>query len=336
MPSPKISIIVPICNTELYLRECLDSIISQTLLDIEIICVNDGSTDSSPEILKEYRKKDRRIKIINKPNSGYGHSMNIGITRARGEYIGIVESDDSIVPHMFETLLKNAESNNVDVVKSSFYYYTQNGDRKYIPANIFHESECYRKINPQDEQFIFLVIPSIWSAIYRKEFLVKNNIFFLETSGASYQDTSFNFKVWSAAESAYLISESLVNYRQDNMSSSIKSKEKVFCICDEFTEIERFLESNIKIKEKLETVKDYLKYRAYMWNYGRLTWKRRHSFLPVMSREFKKTLQHGRINESTFLSIEDWRNYCLVAKSPLLFLLKDILKTATRKLFLCF
>jgi glycosyltransferase involved in cell wall biosynthesis len=101
---PKVSIIVPIYNVEKYLRECLDSIVKQTLKDIEIVCVNDGSTDSSLDIIKEYAEKDERVKYIDKPNSGYGISMNQGLDKAQGEYIGIVESDDFIKPEMFEEL----------------------------------------------------------------------------------------------------------------------------------------------------------------------------------------------------------------------------------------
>jgi glycosyltransferase involved in cell wall biosynthesis len=102
---PRISIIIPIYNVNKYLRECLDSIINQTLKTIEIICVNDGSTDNSLEIIKEYIY-DNRIIIINKNNSGYGDSMNQGLNIASGEYIGIVESDDYVDIYMFENLYK--------------------------------------------------------------------------------------------------------------------------------------------------------------------------------------------------------------------------------------
>ena len=123
MEIPKVSIVVPIYNVEKYLRQCLDSIIHQTLKDIEIICVDDGSTDSSPEIIREYMAKDPRVKVITKPNSGYGNSMNRGFDMAEGEYIGIVESDDYADPEMFETLYRIAKENKLDVVKSGFYYY---------------------------------------------------------------------------------------------------------------------------------------------------------------------------------------------------------------------
>ena len=100
----KISVIVPVYNAEKYLRQCLDSIVSQTLRDIEIICVNDGSTDASLSILEEYAAKDSRIVVISKPNAGYGHSMNMGLDKATGEYMGIVDADDYILPTMYETL----------------------------------------------------------------------------------------------------------------------------------------------------------------------------------------------------------------------------------------
>ena len=126
---PKVSIVVPIYNVEKYLRECLDSIVNQTLKDIEIICVNDGSTDSCPQILEEFSKKDNRIKVINKANSGYGASMNIGLAAATGEYIGIVESDDFVKTNMFEDLYNLAKENDADVVKSDwFYYWTKNNE----------------------------------------------------------------------------------------------------------------------------------------------------------------------------------------------------------------
>mgnify|MGYP000450017110 FL=1 len=92
--TPKVSLLVPpFCNVERYLRVCLDSAVAQTLNDIEIICINDGSTDSSPDIIREYMEHDPRVKMIDKANSGYGDSMNRGLEMARGEYVGILESD---------------------------------------------------------------------------------------------------------------------------------------------------------------------------------------------------------------------------------------------------
>ena len=109
-----VSVIIPVFDTECYLPTCLDSILNQTLDNIEIICINDGSTDNSLEILKNYQKKDNRIKIINKDNEGQGVARNIGIDNAVGEYIAFVDSDDFIKEDMLEKLYESSKNNNLD------------------------------------------------------------------------------------------------------------------------------------------------------------------------------------------------------------------------------
>ena len=121
--TPKVSLLVPICNVERYLRECLDSAVAQTLKDIEIICINDGSTDSSPDIIREYMERDPRVKMIDKANSGYGDSMNRGLEMARGEYVGILESDDFMFEDSLQKLVAKADAEHADVVKGDFYLY---------------------------------------------------------------------------------------------------------------------------------------------------------------------------------------------------------------------
>jgi glycosyltransferase involved in cell wall biosynthesis len=128
----KISVVVPVYNVEKYLKECIDSIINQTLEDIEIICVNDGSTDSSLEILNDYAKKDSRIIVINKSNSGYGHTMNMGLNAATGEYVGIIESDDFADKNMFEDLYKLAKEYDADIFHILPYFHCLQ------LGNIFH------------------------------------------------------------------------------------------------------------------------------------------------------------------------------------------------------
>lgn len=116
----KISIIVPIYNAEKYLEQCLQSIKNQTLKDIEVICVDDGSTDSSPQIMDRFQNEDQRFKVIHKSNGGNGHSMNTGLAAATGEYIGCVEADDYIENNMFEKLYMYTNNGTVDIVKSNF------------------------------------------------------------------------------------------------------------------------------------------------------------------------------------------------------------------------
>ena len=116
MKTPLVSVLIPVYNVEKYLSRCLDSLINQTLTDIEIICVNDGSTDDSLKILRQYQEKDNRIVIVDKKNGGLPSARNAGLDRARGQYVGFVDSDDYVEPSMFETLYKTAKKKNSEVV----------------------------------------------------------------------------------------------------------------------------------------------------------------------------------------------------------------------------
>ena len=115
--SPKVSLVIPCCNVERYVEQSVRSAMNQSLRNIEIICINDGSTDSTLSILQKLANEDSRICIIDKPNSGYGNSMNIGFDAAHGEYVGILESDDFIDELMLEVFYDLAKSNDAEVVK---------------------------------------------------------------------------------------------------------------------------------------------------------------------------------------------------------------------------
>lgn len=296
----KVSIVVPIYNVEKYLRQCLDSVVNQTLKDIEVICVNDGSKDSSLDIIMEYVNKDSRVKVIDKENSGYGHSMNCGFDMASGEYIGIVESDDYAEPDMFEKLYSCAKENDLDACKSGFFYYFSVPEERNTPApiasvvmckNVFCPTTDFKSLREQIE--FFNIKPTIWSAIYKKDFIRENNIRFNETPGASFQDASFNFKVWALAKRVRLMEECFLHYRQDNENSSVNSSGKVYCVCDEYAEMERFLDEHLELKGRLDIVKNALKYNSYIWNYERLSEEKAHEFLLHASKEFKRDMLAG-------------------------------------------
>lgn len=316
---PKVSVLVPIYNVEKYLNECVDSILAQTLKDIEIILLDDGSTDKCPQICDEYAKKDKRIKVIHKPNSGYGATMNIGLDNASGEYIGIVESDDWVENNMFETLYNIASDKSLDVVKSNFYYYwSKTGENQ--KAEVMPAHQIDKIINPQKETDIFWAMPCIWAAIYKTDFLRKNNIRFLETPGASYQDTAFNFKVWSSAQQVSFTDHAFLHYRQDNEQSSVNSKKKTFCICDEYHEIEKFIaERNLT---PLLTLMQRLKWASYMWNFERLIWPLNWQFLKVMRKEFKCAKEKGLILKGLF-GKRQYKKFKRLVKHPTLFFIKS-------------
>lgn len=267
----KVSVLVPIYNVEKYLRQCLQSICEQTLPDIEILCINDGSTDSSRNIIEAFHQKDSRVKLINKVNTGYGNSMNVGLDHASGEYVAIVESDDFIEPDMLERLYSTAEKYQTDIVKSNYYSYSENnGEERNVYTKIYEEIEVNKEFCPLSKPQLFWGTQAIWSALYRRAFLVSNNIRFNETPGASYQDISFAFQTYACAESAVLISDAFYHYRIDNTNSSMKAPDKVFSVCDELQKIDTFISERGKCEEQLRIIASRLGYRILLENYQRV------------------------------------------------------------------
>lgn len=294
---PKVSIIVPIYNVEKYLRECLESLIAQTLEDIEIICINDGSTDSSPEIIKEFQAKDKRIKVINKENSGYGASMNMGVDSATAEYIGIVESDDFADKTMFEDLYKQAKENDLDILKSDFIQYW--GDTKQcIKAGIVDKDWTNRVFTADEYKEVLNIIPSIWSAIYKRDFILSNNIRFSETAGASYQDTGWSFKTMLCAKRIMLTNRAYLYYRQDNPNSSVKSTAKAYAVCKEFESIVEFMKSTGKTKN-LEYVYSIM-FKAFRHNLLRLDSTLAKEFIKYYSKTFKQIYDTENLDDLFF------------------------------------
>ena len=291
------SVLVPIYNVEKYLRQCLKSLNNQTLEDVEFICINDGSIDKSLSIINEFIKKDSRFKLLDKRNSGYGDSMNQGLAMAHGKYIGIVESDDWADPDMFKKLLSLAEINKAQAVKSNFYFYSSRGGGSNAKFAIIDTNEVGVVINPRESTHIFKGMSTIWSGLYRRQFLLDNKIDFLPTPGASYQDTAFNFKVWAAATRVVYTNEAYLHYRIDNESSSVKSRSKVFCVCDEFASIKQYLLDN-KLMDQLRAVYTQRKFDIYYWNLNRLNGSSLMDFTVRMAEEFKKDRADGYFDDS--------------------------------------
>lgn len=296
--APAVSLLIPIYNVEPYLAECLDSACRQTLENIEVICINDGSNDGSLSIIKAYAERDPRFKIIDKQNSGYGASMNRGLAEAKGAYIAILEPDDFLEPNALESLYRAAKQHDAQVVKANFWFYWSAPEKRNELIRLITPEKA-GLVNPQKTHDIFWFMPSIWSAMYQRSFLEENSIMFLETPGASYQDLSFAFKIWACAERVVLLEEPFIHYRQDNETSSVNSPGKVFCVCDEFAEMERFLDSRPE-KDFLRPVKARLKYDSYIWNYWRLNEELRAEFLVRMTKEFVEENRRGMIDYRMF------------------------------------
>lgn len=182
----KVSIIVPVYNVEKYLRKCLDSLINQTLKDIEIICVNDGSKDNSPKILEEYAKKDNRIIVINQENAGLSVARNSGIDIAKGEYIGFVDSDDWIDLDFFEKLYYSATSNDTDIAVGGIIRVTGIKKKKFLN---FEKETITDNTNLKFELCDVPEKSYVWNKIYKTEKLKEIGLEF--EKGIFYEDCIF-------------------------------------------------------------------------------------------------------------------------------------------------
>ncbi len=281
MPAPAVSVLVPIFNTERYLRQALDSLRAQTLQDIEVVCINDGSTDGSRAIIQEYLDLDPRFRVIDKPNSGYGASMNRGISEATGEYVGVLEPDDFLEPHALELLWSLASSADADIAKANHWFYWSTPEEKNKLIQVVRPEMAGHAFRPEDEPAILHAIPSIWTGIYRRTFLEDAGIRLSETPGASFQDTGFSFKAYASASRVICSEEPILHYRQDNEASSVNNPNKVFCVCDEFDSIWAFLDDRTALSWARGAAYR-LMYDSYVWNFERLSPELRRSFMPRM------------------------------------------------------
>ena len=305
----KVSVIIPIYNVSEYLRECLDSVIGQTLQELEIICVNDGSTDNSLEIIREYAAKDPRIVVITGPNGGYGKAMNKGLDRATGQYIGIVEPDDYVAPEMFEQLYRTAAEQDLDLVKADFYRFTRDPDgtehRQYIlldeTGQRYGELLC-----PAEDPSCIRFTLNTWSGIYRRSFLEQFHIRHNETPGASFQDNGFFFQTFVYARRAMILNTPFYRNRRDNPNSSVKSKEKVYCMNVEYDYIRDLLMRDRQLWEKFQYMYWWIKYRNYWFTYDRIDSSYKEEYMNRMCQEYKRAMQLGQLRKDEFTS-DEWR-----------------------------
>lgn len=223
-----VSVIVPICNVEDTLDECLGSIEAQTHRSLEIICINDGSSDRSAAIAHEHAARDSRYVVVDKTNEGYGASCNRGIALARGTWVAIVEADDTLEPTCYEELLACAETyggaEGVDVVKAPYW--------RVLPAEEGGEptrTSCpYRgRVRPRSQPFavgdgveLLLHHPAVWAALYRRGYLVEKGIRFVEAPGAGWVDNPFLVETLCRTRRIAYTDTPVYNYREHDLSEA--------------------------------------------------------------------------------------------------------------------
>lgn len=232
---PKVSVIIPVYNTEKYLKECLDSVTNQTLTDIEIICIDDGSTDNSLKLLKEYASNDDRIKISRQKNRGAGVARNLGIKFANGEFVVFMDSDDKYPSFdILEELYDNAKKNNVMICGGEFSFFTSedstptqnfsNTDKKYS----FKKDKV---IEYKNYQFDY----GYHRFLYNKNFLLKNNLFF--PNYKRFQDPPFFVKAMIKAEKFFALNKLTYCHRifhQNVIWDNLKTKHLLLGLLDNY------------------------------------------------------------------------------------------------------
>ncbi len=256
-----ITVIVTVHNAEKYLRECLDSVLGQTFPELEILCMDGGSMDESPEILRQYAMKDDRIRIINDPNTSYGHKVNRGIEEAQGEYIAVLESDDMYEPFMLEKLYEAAEKYHPDIVDADYTnFYDINGVRFTYVTQMYQKDDYNRLMKNREHPERMRDISRFWTGIFLKDFLDREQIRMNESEGASYQDMSFRFLTSVLAETSYHLDIPVYLYRIDNPDSSMHDPRKTTVIADEH----EFLKKEL---EKRGIDEPVIWHNAYRWKY---------------------------------------------------------------------
>ncbi len=226
MNEPKITVIVPIYKVEKYLVQCIDSILNQTLKDIEVILVDEGDLDACRYIIDHYEQTDSRVRTIHEKNGGYGASVNKGINIATGEYISIIESDDFIDPNMFKEVYDYAKSLDADVVKMPYFEYwdkTNYNDEKIQLCHWYAKTKnipenCTFSI--EEQPILVAIHPSIWSALYKTQYIKDKNIKCIEAKGAGYVDNHFRMQTLCQTNKIAWLKKPFNYYRLSNPEAS--------------------------------------------------------------------------------------------------------------------
>ena len=309
---PKISVIVPVYNVEQYLERCLDSIVNQSLKDIEIICINDGSTDNSLKILEEYAKKDDRIIVINQKNHGQGYSRNRGLDVARGEYVLFVDSDDWVDIDTCKELYIKSNQLDTDVLIYQVESYDDYSDRFYKEdyyRNVYLPKEFYGTVfnNRDISDYIFSLGVAPYGKLYRRSLLEKFNIRFPEN--IYFEDNPFYWEVMLASEKISIVNKfySLRRHRKNSIMADYDEK---------FLDVIQISNLVVEKFEKYDSV-DVYKDRIPNYKIGYIRqWflviddKYSQEFLKLMKEDFSRIKNNTDLHEHYLKNLrQDYRDF---------------------------
>jgi len=253
--SVKVSVILPSLNVAGYIGKCLDSVTGQSLRELEILCIDAGSTDGTREILAEYAGKDTRITVLDSDRKSYGRQVNMGLDYARGRYVAILETDDWIEPEMYQCLYETADRESLDYAAADFdmVWRLRTGIFYHVRHRLFppDKRDWYGKV--LDSEQLALLRASdyvLWRGIYNREFLRDHGIRLHESPGAAFQDMGFLQQVKTFAQRASYVDRSFYRYRQDRESASSLGLDGLRYYKNEF----QWIHEELKLDSRLEGV----------------------------------------------------------------------------------
>lgn len=312
----KVSIVIPTCNSAVHLRECVESALNQTLREIEVICVDGGSTDATMTILQEYARKDQRMQIFCAPENSYGVQMNMGIQAARGEYMAILEATDWLRPEMCGDLYARCEEKELEMIRVDYTAFSGEGEnRKYTYTSVIPEGAnvpCDEVINPSNRFEAFKCTGVIWNGLYSLAFLKASGTMFHETPGVACQDISFWFLTMVRARRGMYLKKDYYMLRRDQPDAVEMFGGNLFCICDEYDYIHGELEKEPAVLKRYAPVCTRARFRSCEQHYQRIDDIFKDAFLARFSADFKRLMALGEIHGQFFDMEQSFRLRMLV------------------------
>ena len=322
---PRVSVIMPSLNVAPYIRECIGSVVNQTLRDIEIICIDAGSTDGTLEALQEYAAGDERIKLLHSEIKSYGYQVNMGVDAAAGEYIGIVETDDYIIPEMYEELYALAKEKDVDICKGDFCrFYGDEKKRRFEYVKVSNDDLYGKRItNAVDCPEVMRSDVLNQPGIYRRAFLKEKGIRLHETKGAQYQDNGLWFQLFAQAQGIYLINKAYYMLRRDNPNSSVYNMKNIYALCNEYDFIRNLLRKDSFLEKNFAGHCAYRRLCNYDFTLSRIAPEFKLSFVRRYADDFKKIEADGELDR-TLYSKEQLRKLDRIMNDPDLYYYQEI------------
>lgn len=252
MNKPKVSVVIPVYNVEDYLEKCLDSLLNQSLQEIEILCVDDGSTDHSNEILYIYANRDSRIRVLEKPNGGLSDARNFGMAQAKADYIQFIDSDDFLEPQALEKAWTKMEETKADLLMFDAYQYFMKTKTKEVIVNAYREDETYTLA--QHPEMMTKILNCAWNKMYRLSLFQDHQIQY--PVGYLYEDLGTTYKLLLLAKKIAFVNEPLYDYLADRPGNITQSfNKKAYHIMDMALENMEFYKSQGVFEKYYEELK---------------------------------------------------------------------------------